>query len=121
MRCTEMDCVLMEIFIIRMLKENAQTAAASKIVELAKPMAIRASANDTNPVMIGPRLLNLETSQPESGNPINELMGIHNSCFPNSASLYLKLLLMVGILEAQVEKHTPERKKKTLRKIRCLD
>jgi hypothetical protein len=78
----------MEIFMIRMLKENAQTAIASKIVELAKPIAIKASARKTNPVIMGPLLLNLETSHPESGNPISELMGMHSNRVPNSASLY---------------------------------
>jgi hypothetical protein len=39
---------------------------------------------------------------------------------PNSASLYPKNVLIVGIREAHEEKQKPERKKKILRKRRCL-
>jgi len=39
---------------------------------------------------------------------------------PSSASLKSKAALMVGILEAQVEKLNPERKKNKLRKIRWV-
>jgi hypothetical protein len=39
---------------------------------------------------------------------------------PNSASLYPNVVLMVGIRDAQLEKQNPERKKRILRKNRCL-
>jgi hypothetical protein len=68
----------------------------------------------------GVLLSNLVTSHPEKGNPIKELMGIVNKIVPNWASLKSNSDLMVGILDAQLEKLKPERKKNTLREIRCL-
>ncbi len=68
----------------------------------------------------GVLLSNLVTSHPEKGSPIKELMGIVNKIVPNCASLKSKSDLMVGILDAQLEKLKPERKKNTLREIRCL-
>ncbi|NJB70274.1 hypothetical protein GGR42_000736 [Saonia flava] len=65
-------------------------------------------------------LSNFETSQPDMGSPIIELMGIAKRTLPNSASLKPKKDLIVGILEAQVEKQNPERKKKMLNAVRCL-
>jgi len=55
--------------------------------------------------------LNFETSQPEIGSPINELIGITSKRFPNSASSKLKLVLMDGILDAQEAKPKPSSKK----------
>jgi len=105
---------------IRILNENKQIAAISMTVEVEKPINVKAKANEENAVIIGPRLLNLDTNQPEMGKPIKELMGINNKSVPNSASLNWKLILMVGMREAHVEKQTPERKKNTLKKIRCF-
>lgn len=68
----------------------------------------------------GFRLLNFETIQPEIGNPIKEAMGITNNKFPKSASLKLKIVLMVGIRDAQEEKQNPDKKKHVLKAIRCL-
>jgi hypothetical protein len=73
-----------------------------------------------NPTTSGLRLSNRDTSHPEIGNPIKELIGIKRRIVPNSASLNPKKLLMVGMREAHEEKQNPERKKYTLRKIRCL-
>lgn len=73
-----------------------------------------------NPMPIGMRLSNRVISQPEMGRPSNELMGMVNKIEPISASLKPKLVLIVGILDAQLEKQKPERKKKALKKKRCL-
>jgi hypothetical protein len=59
----------------------------------------------------GSLLSNLDTNHPEMGRPTNELIGIASKRLPNSASLKLKTVLMVGILEAQVAKQKPDRKK----------
>ena len=55
------------------------------------------------------------------GNPISELMGIAKRTVPSSASLKLKKSLIVGILEAQVAKHKPFKKKQVLKAMRCFD
>lgn len=73
-----------------------------------------------NAVKSGIRLLNLVTSHPENGRPIKELTGIVNKILPNCASLKSKSDLIVGILDAQLEKLKPERKKNTLMEILCL-
>jgi hypothetical protein len=106
---------------MRILKAKKQTATTKKNVDVANPIKHKATASDTNPVMIGPRVLNLATSQLEIGSPIMELMGMNNKMVPNSASLKLKLVLIVGILDAHVEKQNPDRKKNTLRNIRYFD
>jgi hypothetical protein len=72
-----------------------------------------------NAAVIGTRLSYRDTSQPEMGNPINELIGMASRIVPNCASLYPNAALIVGIREVQVEKHTPERKKNRLKTIRC--
>ena len=61
--------------------------------------------------VMGWRVSNLETSQPDKGKPIMELIGMNNSTVPNSASLKLKFAFMVGMREVHVEKHTPDKKK----------
>lgn len=106
-----MDWVFIEIFKIRELKEYKQSATTSKNGVSAKPINIRASVKNSIAAIKGTRLSNLETSQPEIGNPISELMGIDSNMVPNCASLKLKKSLMVGIREAQVAKHKPNKKK----------
>lgn len=106
-----MDWVFIAIFKIRELKENKQSAATSKNVVLAKPINDRAIVKKSIDTINGMRLSNLDTSQPEIGNPISELTGIDNSTVPNSASLKLKKSFIVGIREAQVAKHKPFKKK----------
>ena len=69
----------------------------------------------------GIRLLNLETSQPDMGNPIKELIGMASSRLPNSASLKSKFVLIEGIRDAQEAKQNPSKKKKTLKDIRWAD
>ena len=68
----------------------------------------------------GLRLLNLETSQPEIGSPIIELIGMASSKLPNSASLKSKFVLIDGIREAHEAKQNPIKKKKILKDILCL-
>lgn len=106
-----MDWVFMEMYKIRALKEYKLSATTSKKGVSAKPMNARASVKNIMATIKGLRLSNLETSQPEIGNPIIELMGIANNTVPNCASLKLKKSLMVGIREAQVAKPKPDIKK----------
>lgn len=113
--------MLTDIFMIRMLNAKTHTAVTSRKVEVAKPIMLNAMARETKPVIIGPRVLNRPTSQLEMGSPTIELMGMKSRMVPNSASLKLKFVLIVGIREAHVEKQKPERKKKALKKMRCLD
>ena len=96
---------------IRELNEYKQSAATRKNGVSAKPINVRANAKNSIATINGKRLSNLETSQPEMGNPISELIGIDSSTVPNCASLKLKKSLMVGIREAQVAKHKPDKKK----------
>ena len=64
----------------------------------------------------------LDTSHPENGSPMSELIGMANSKLPNSASLKVKILLdRVGIREAQEAKPKPSIKKKLLREIRSFE
>jgi len=68
----------------------------------------------------GTRLLKRDTSQPEIGSPINEPIGKANKMVPKAASLKSNVDLIVGILDAQVEKLRPDIKKNRLKKILCL-
>lgn len=103
-----------------MLKENIQIDAISINVVVENPINERDIARKIKPAVMGMRLSNRDTSHPDIGKPIRELMGIKSRMVPNSASLYPNVVLMVGILEAQVEKQTPEMKKNMLRNMRCL-
>ena len=85
-----------------------------------KPMSASAKVFSANPMTKGTLLLYFETSHPEIGSPSNEPIGMASKIEPSSASLKSKAVLMVGILEAQVEKLNPERKKNKLRKIRWV-
>ena len=86
----------------------------------ANPIKDKQTAFTRKPTINGMRVSNLETSQPDMGNPIMELMGIIRRTEPNSASFKSKAVLMVGILDAKLEKVKPDRKKKVLSAIRCL-
>lgn len=88
-------------------------------VEVAKPINASDTDSKINAAVIGIRLSYRDTSQPDMGNPIKELIGMARRSVPNCASLYPNAVLIVGIREVQVEKHTPERKKKRLNTIRC--
>ncbi len=80
-------------------------------VDCAEPIQIKENKNKIKATNNGCRLSNLDTNQPEIGNPIKELIGIAKSIVPNWASLRLKNVLIVGILEAQVAKQSPDKKK----------
>src|ERR1700752_1431738 len=97
------------------LNEKMQTEITSMVVVVAKPIPQRVIEYRINPKVMGTRLSNRETNQPENGNPIKELIGMQSRMVPNSASLYPKFILRVGILEAQVEKQKPERRKNILK------
>lgn len=59
----------------------------------------------------GTLLSYLATSHPDKGIPIIALAGRIINKFPKSPSVRLKFSLIVGILEAQVEKQIPDNKK----------
>jgi hypothetical protein len=99
-----------------MLKANRQIAVTRVKVLLAKLINVSAIAWAIKPAVRGTLLSNLETRNPEIGNPIIEAIGIENNRVPNSASLNPKEDFIVGILDAQVEKQTPAKKKNTLKK-----
>jgi len=99
------------MLMMRMLKENKKTAKVSWVIVVARAIANRPKQKNTKPTNNGYRLSYLATSHPENGKLINELMGKTKSKLPNSASLKENVSLMVGIREAQLEKHTPDRKK----------
>jgi len=63
-------------------------------------------------------LSNFETSHPEKGNPIIELIGIARRILPNSASFRSNCAFIDGILDAQVAKHSPDKKKYRLKERR---
>ena len=84
-----MDCVLIEIFNIRIQNENRQSANTNKNGVVAKPTHANAHEKKTKEAISGILLSNFETNQPEIGNPIMELMGIAKSMVPNWASLKL--------------------------------
>ena len=103
--------VLIEILPIRVQKANRDTAITSSTKELAIPIKYKENTIIMNEINNGIRLLNFETSHPEIGSPMSELIGITNNKFPNSASLKSKFDLIEGIREAQVAKPNPNKKK----------
>jgi hypothetical protein len=103
-----------------MLKENAHNETISAKLLVANPIAHNANANAIKPNNIGMRLSYFDTSQPDIGSPISELVGMNKRIVPSSASLYPKKVFIVGILDAQDEKQNPEIKKKRLKNRRCL-
>src|SRR5687768_11987794 len=100
---------------MRMQKEKIHNEAIRAVVDCANPTRIMARHMAEKPIVRGSRLSKRETSHPETGRPTRELMGMNSKIVPSSASLRLKFALMVGIREVQVEKQTPERKKKMLK------
>jgi len=99
------------MFKMRELKENRHKATTKKMVLCAKPIRVKANVKKSIETIKGFLLSNFETNQPDIGNPINELIGIASKIVPNSASFKLKNSFIVGIREAQVAKHKPDRKK----------
>lgn len=105
---------------MRMLKAKRNMAIMSITVFWAKPISDRHMPCTRKPITIGIRLSNRVMSQPDMGRPNKELIGMVSRIEPNSASLKPKLVLMVGIRDAQLAKQNPERKKNRLKKKRCL-
>jgi hypothetical protein len=102
------------------LNEKRQMEETSVNVLFEIPIQKRAIEARTKENSKGIRLSYRDTRKPETGSPIIELMGMLNKIVPNSASLYPKAVFIVGILDAQVEKQKPERKKNALKKNLCL-
>jgi hypothetical protein len=105
---------------MRILKEKTHREAMRTNSVSANPIDNIAKARTRKAKVIGTRLSYRATNHPDIGRPINELIGMNKRIVPNSASLNPKKLFIVGIRDAQLEKQIPERKKKTLKKIRCL-
>lgn len=106
-----MDWVFIDMFEIRMQKAKIEIPAISEIRLSAIPIKTNAVERKTKEATSGYRLSKRETSQPEIGKPISEPTGIVSKRLPNWASFKSKADFMVGILDAQVEKKNPERKK----------
>jgi hypothetical protein len=103
--------VFTDIFKIRIQNENKQTDNTSNNGVVAKPMHVKAIEKNTNDTISGTRLSNFDTSQPEMGSPIKELIGIAKRMVPSSASFKLKKSFMVGIRDAHDAKQIPDKKK----------
>ncbi len=103
-----------------MLKANRHCAAVSAKTVVHKLIEESAMTNMHNAMDSGIRLSNLDTNQPDMGTPMKELTGMKSRIVPNSASLRLKVVLIVGMRDAHVEKQMPDKKKNTLKKKRCL-
>lgn len=101
----------MAILKIRIEKAKREMDITSVSILSVKPIPSKPNASKTKEASKGNRLSNLETSQPEIGSPIIELIGIVMSKFPNSASFRSKNVFRLGMREAQVEKKKPEIKK----------
>jgi len=110
----------MDMLNMRVLKENRNKAMTKAKELLAKPIKERQMEFSRKATVRGILVSNLATSQPDKGSPIKELTGIVRRIVPNSASFRCKAALIVGILDAQLEKLNPERKKNMLREIRCF-
>lgn len=105
---------------ILILNENRNSAMISERVVSARPISSKLRALTIKAAVRGILLSNFDTSQPDNGSPIRELTGMVNRIEPNSASFSCSAALIVGILDAQLEKLKPERKKKALRNILCV-
>jgi hypothetical protein len=92
------------------IENNAKTTTNEKMVFTIE-MPIKDNAKSTKETTNGFLLSNFETNQPEVTVPNNALKGIIKNIEPNCASFKLKISLIVGILEAQVEKQSPDKKK----------
>jgi hypothetical protein len=115
-----MACVFTAILKILVVKENRRTATTNAGTLWVYPIRASDRVFKAYPTVRGTRLLYLETSQPEIGSPSKEPMGMARRILPSSASLNSKAVFIVGILDAQVEKLKPDRKKAKLRNTRCL-
>lgn len=87
---------------------------------LTKPTKLNAIEDRIIETKRGNRLSNRDNNHPAIGRPASELKGRVSKTFPSSASLKLNNSLIFGIMEAQVDKENPERKKERLRAMRYL-
>ena len=110
-----MPCVFTEMLKIRIVNAKTITAITKVKVLVAKPIIVKAMAFKPKPIAKGTRLLKRDTSQPDIGNPISDPIGNASNMVPKVASLKSNADLMVGILDAQVEKLNPDIKKKRLK------
>ena len=109
----------MAIFNTRIKVANNPKKHTSIKVVFASEIPIKDIEKSKKDTTNGFLLSNLETNQPELIVPNNAQKGITNNIVPNCASFKLKVSLIVGILEAQDEKQSPDRKKYELSEIRC--
>lgn len=107
------------MLMILVLNANTDIEATRTNSDVAVPIMKSELAIRTNPAVIGCLLSKRETSHPDTGNPRSELIGINNRMVPSWASLNPKYVLIVGMRDAQDEKHIPARKKNRLRSTRC--
>lgn len=104
-----------EILNIRVVKAKQAIENTKAYTDSEKPIIANDRAFNPYPTASGTRLLYFETSHPEIGNPINEPIGMASKMVPSSASFNPKIVLTVGIRDAQVAKLNPEIKKNRLR------
>jgi hypothetical protein len=105
---------------MRMKKANSEIEKIKNKMLSEMPIINKKTAWAKKANSIGNLLSNRETSHPEIGSPINELIGIVKSNDPNSASLMFKTAFRVGIRDVHVEKQRPDKKKNALKATRCL-
>ena len=75
------------MLMIRILNEKRQIEGTRVNVLIANPIMDNDIPSKMKATVIGFRLSYFEISHPERGRPKRELMGIHNSIVPSSASL----------------------------------
>lgn len=120
MRWSVIAWVFIEMLSIRSAKAKKQIENTSIGTEGLIPISNVDMPSMTKAAASGILLSYRDTSQPEIGNPIIEVIGMKSRIVPSSASLKPKFVLMVGIRDAQLANANPERKKNTLRKRRCF-
>jgi hypothetical protein len=103
---------------IKKAKTNIKNTRNAMLLE--KPIIKREIAWIRSAITRGHRLSYFDDSHPEIGKPISWLTGITKSKVPNSASLMSSAVLIVGIRDAQLEKLSPDKKKKTPIAMRCF-
>jgi hypothetical protein len=101
----------MAIFSTRIKIEKSPNNTINKKVLLTNEIPIKDTEKSKKDPINGSLLSNLETNHPEATVPNKALIGITNNIDPNWASFKLNRSLIVGILDAQDEKHNPDKKK----------
>lgn len=93
---------------MRVQKEKRATPKIKYTNSEANPIINKDTHKAMYEINNGFRLLNFDTSHPDIGSPINELIGITSKRLPNSASSKLKLLFILGILDAHEANKKPK-------------